>query len=187
MHISCICAHWRNHEVLKLLGTTWSAVPRNHLDSTDYGVTKKLLGTGPSVPSGGYAPVWPPGTSVPRGHVHNTELHAPVPTSAVPSWRSRAWVRPAACARVIRNVDTFKQAVQYQTCPNQLIFLIFLVPQHGGRDVMWKHPKRVFSMTSLFSRSRARPPCRGTTAACISTVAIGLEGIVGLLVRFLGY
>ena len=44
---------------------------------------------------------------------HTTQLHAPVPTSAVPSWRSRAWVRPAACARVIRNVDTFKQAVQY--------------------------------------------------------------------------
>ena len=69
-----------------------------------------------------------------------TQYYFPVPTSAVPSWRPRAWVRPTACARVIRNVDTFKQAVQYQTCPNQLIFLIFLVPQHGGRDVMWKHP-----------------------------------------------
>ena len=39
-------------------------------------------------------------------------------------------------------------------------------------------------MTSLFSRNRARPPCRGTTAACMSTVAIGLEGVVGLLVRY---
>ena len=39
-------------------------------------------------------------------------------------------------------------------------------------------------MTSLFSRNRARPPCRGTTAACISTVATGLGGVVGLLVRY---
>ena len=39
-------------------------------------------------------------------------------------------------------------------------------------------------MTSLFSRNRARPSCRGTTAACISTVAIGLGGVVGLLVRY---
>ena len=45
-------------------------------------------------------------------------------------------------------------------------------------------PYRVFSMTSLFSRNRARPPCRGTTAACISTVAIGLGGVVGLLLRY---
>ena len=47
-----------------------------------------------------------------------------------------------------------------------------------------RHTYRVFSMTSLFSRNRARPPCRGTTAACITTVAIGLGGVVGLLVRY---
>ena len=39
-------------------------------------------------------------------------------------------------------------------------------------------------MTSLFIRNRARPPCRGTTAARISIVAIGLGWVVGLLVRY---
>ena len=127
--------------------TTW----QNYNQATRHGLTPNrqpiptLIPTLParqqySEPHVHISCVCAPGTSVPRGHTQ--QLHAPVPTSAVPSSRSRAWVRPAACARVIRNVNTFKQAVQYQTCLNQLIFLIFLVPQHGGRDVMWKHPIR---------------------------------------------
>ena len=48
----------------------------------------------------------------------------------------------------------------------------------------WQILYRMISMTSLFSRNRARPPCRGTTTACISTVATGLGGVVGLLVRY---
>ena len=60
--------------------------------------------------------------------------------------------------------------------------------QHGFRTKMSCLTRileyRVFSMTSRFSRNRPRPPCRGTTAACISTVAIGLGVVVDLLVRF---
>ena len=40
---------------------------------------------------------------------------------------------------------------------------------------------RVFSMTSPFGRNHARPPWQETGAARISTVAIGLWGVVGLL------
>ena len=99
---------------------------------------------------------------------HITQLHAPVPTSAVPSWSSRAWVRPTTFARVIRNVDTFKQAVQYQTCPNQLIFLIFLVPP-AWRP--WRHVKIPYSGRTDF-RIRTglipfdAPKCRNDDGMC---------------------
>ena len=76
-----------------------------------------------------------PGTSVPRGHTQYSYTHRYLLPLCPPDAPEREFTqRPAP--RVIRNVDTFKQAVQYQTCPNQLIFLVFLVPQHGGRDVM---------------------------------------------------
>ena len=77
-----------------------------------------------------------PGTSVPRGHTRHSDTHRYLLPLCHPDAPEREFVHPAACACVIRNVETFKQAVQYQTYPNQLIFLIFLVPQHGGRDVM---------------------------------------------------